>query len=1013
MAGIDPTLYGGTALSNEFNLPSPAPTLPDVVATPPAPVPVSDLFQGTIEAREGEAIRAEASRERAGVLASIGAGFTLTDTANIISFLDAPSFEPTPGWNNGPQFEQLPMQLSTEEFEYLGKSKSQDEWDWRVRRVQTKREAARAAADNPVASFIPLLLDPVYLGADLLTAGAGTALRVGRLATAAAAAGATAGIISTAAQATPMSTGDAVSGILLNAAAAGMLYRGGKLQRADPDFPAEALQEAAQGLQGASVRGEVPTGAPRGATVLPEAAEGIVDAQIKTRAQQVGEKLEWNMAKTMRNYGAVGTRVSELLFDQQRSGVRHSVESHRRAIASDLIRDQRLYEDKLRDTLASQGAGLWQRIVNPKQSAQRMQEVQRQVQQEMFRREQLERQGLPIGFEGVPPHIKEMADHLDNLSVKALRELKAAGVDGAEDIVSRAGWHHRQWDVTRIEDMEAKFVRAGRTVEQAGNDVKRLVSVAIRRGNSIDDPDLAFRIASAVVDRAKRKGYGEDAPFRVHQGNDTLAEMRDALKAEGLSGPRLERALQILEGRSAEVGKPGFLKHRMDLDYRASAVVNGETVSVMDLIDSNLVSITDRYIDGVASAAAWGRLGYKNPNDLAKLRGELARDIKDSSTRMEALQLFDNAVAQLSGRPAGQAMNEKLRALSMYNRTIALAGSGLWQVTEYATILQRYGLVATTKYMMKTMPGFRRLWDEAASDPRTSSRLQDVLTRQSEQDVRLRPYLTRFADNFEMKPSSSMLLRLQQTEQLVPYVNAMKFVHGHQAKMAANLIVDRVVQAARGDQKALESLKKYGLEPHSMDRLARELSQHGTDTAKWSDETWGEVRPAFSKMMDEAVLHARLGDMPAWAVFDNVGKFLFTYRSFMLAAHNKVLAGSLQREGAAGLGLLLMYQFPLSMLAVQAESGIRGKLLTPEEAANRAVTVMGGLGAFSEAWGIVSGDRKQFGAPGLIPIDRLYGLAGDIAQGDVAGAASGALFMTPLLGILQPIRALEALAIED
>jgi hypothetical protein len=314
------------------------------------------------------------------------------------------------------------------------------------------------------------------------------------------------------------------------------------------------------------------------------------------------------------------------------------------------------------------------------------------------------------------------------------------------------------------------------------------------------------------------------------------------------------------------------------------------------------------------------------------------------------------------------------------------------------------------------MPGFRSLWDDAAKDKLTSTRLVDILSRQSSQDIRIRPFLSRFEDNYELPVGSAAQLSLQQAEQLVPYINAMKYVHTHQANLSANLVVDRLTQAAKGNDKAREALSKYGISQQAMEKLSREVELHGTDTAKWSDSLWRDVRPAFAKMMDEAVLHARLGDMPAFAKFDQVGKFIFTYRSFMLTAHNKILSGTIGREGASGLSMLLAYQLPLSAMAVKAQAGMQGKELKDEDVFDAAMGQAGGLGMFAEFWGVVSGQRSQFGAPGLIPIDRLYSVAGDTATGiqtgDFSDAGYGLMKSLPLLPLIQPIRNLQNLTEE-
>jgi hypothetical protein len=137
--------------------------------------------------------------------------------------------------------------------------------------------------------------------------------------------------------------------------------------------------------------------------------------------------------------------------------------------------------------------------------------------------------------------------------------------------------------------------------------------------------------------------------------------------------------------------------------------------------------------------------------------------------------------------------------------------------------------------------------------------------------------------------------------------------------------------------------------------------------------------------------------MPAFAVFDPVGKFVFTYRTFVLAAHNKVLAGGMARNGAAATGLVLLYQFPLAMAAVQAQAYVRGEgTLDEDKLVKTAVGQMGGLGLFSEPFKWASGQSNSIGAPALIPADRAVKAFQAGVQGDGEKLGSTLATMIPV-----------------
>lgn len=719
----------------------------------------------------------------------------------------------------------------------------------------------------------------------------------------------------------------------------------------------------------------------------------------ESRSRGLGRTLQWNMHKTMSNFGPVGKKVADLIYDNNSDLSITSMEAHRESILSSLRTHQVTYEDALRQAMADDGFGL-DKMVNPMQSRQayaRQLEIERQVQQELFRREHYASRGQAIPTEGVNQRISKMADSLDALHKQALQEMKGAGVAGAENILERPGYLNRKWSSSQIDRAIDKFEASGLTREQALGKVHDLVALALRRANSMD-VKLSRQIGQAIVDRALRKGYFEDSVFNAPGSPGQLAELRDILKQAGVAGDDMERALNVLRVATDDAGKAGFMKHRMDLDYRATTRVGNEEVSVMDLIDSRVTTIVDQYIQRVSTNSAMARKGLKKQSDVLALREELLKSVGEEQ-RKQAAELFDNTMAHLRGDPAGAKVDEKFRLIQAYGRSIALAWSGLWQLTEFATAMGEYGLRKTLKYAAQEIPGFKQIM--ADPDKATQRSLNNVLAEHSVASMRLRPYIARFEDGYEMDTTSALQLSAQTLGQMVPYANAMRYVHHSQAKIVGNLVLDRLEMAAKGNKQAREALAKYGLEYPVMDKLAKEIDAHGFNVDSWADDVWADVRPGLAKMMDSVVLKGRLGDVPAFAAFDQLGKFIFTYRTFVLTAHNKVLAGNLARNGAGAVGLVLLYQFPLAMAAVQAQNVIRGEgLLKPDDLVKKAVGQMGGIGLFSEPLKWATGESNSVGSPAMIPIDRAVKLFQAGAQLDGQKAASTALTMIPTVSAI-------------
>lgn len=1023
---IDPRLYAGQANQSEVQPPfGVAQQQGAVLDALDKPVPVESLLKGTSLDQQAAAIRQAGDRERAGRVASIGAGLVDSIGGRLVERLSKPAFEPEQDFRLKEFVDNVPMHLSDDERDYLEGTRSSQEAVYKIKRIEETRTVHQAMGDHPVFAMIGYMAgDPTLLLGTAITGGVGAIMgagKAGRVVSGVTQGGAAGAL--TAAGDAPYSEHELISNMLLNAGVGAWAYRPGKGRvPVDPDFPQAELHAIANETATPPVKPKVRRNAageweevprelqPHAVNTDPAAVVQAVDRELGRQSGSIGETLQWNIRKSMASFGEIGRKVADLLFDNNSNLGLTSMESHRWSIRQELTSLQRKYEDSLRTAMAEDGFGLINSIRSPKRAAAAQAKIEAELQMELFRREQMQRLGRPVADSTVSPRITAMADQLDALHAKALTELKAAGVVGSEALLQKAGWHTRKWSAGKIDSAIEKFRGLGLSDDAAKAKVQEVVALAVRRGSAGMSQEVARDVGNAIVNRALRKGYFEDALF--NGGADTLAAMRAVLKEEGLSGQRLERVLDTLRANTDEAGKVGFMKHRMDLDYKASTFVNGERVSVTDLLDNRLTHTVDQYLDGVSTQAALARKGLRTPSDIAALRAELLHSIPDEAARARARDLFDNSMNHFHGRPAGGAMNQAMRNMKSYGRMISLANSGLWQTTEYASMMARFGILKVTKFAMKEMPGIKTLFKEMEANPKVGRQLRDVLTEHSENNLRIRPFTNRFEDGFEYGAGDTASLLAHQGAQLVPYANVMKFIHSHQAKLASNLIVDRLSMAANGNAKAIAALEKYGLGSQVMDKLKVQLRTHGHSIDKWDDGVWAAVRPAFGKMMDEAVLHARLGDVPAFAAFDPVGKFLFTYRGFMLSAHNKILAGGLARDGAGPTALMLAYQFPLAAMAVQAQSLMQGKgVMSDKDMAAKALGVMGGLGAGSEVAGVISGQKRGWGSPGLIPVDRAIDIVGSTARGNFSHVGGTLAQMIPIAA-LTPARNLGQL-LED
>lgn len=737
-----------------------------------------------------------------------------------------------------------------------------------------------------------------------------------------------------------------------------------------------------------------------------KATDEVLQEEVKEAAglaPAFAGKVEWSLSKTMKGYDP---EVAKILLDDPLRQNYDSADSFVRSIRSSFTTYQRVFEDTVREISAARGAGIATRVFNPGKAMKIQKQIDIELRAELdyraryFKNNEADAPPRP----GTDPAISKLADAHQKSYDVAREEMIRSGVEGADLIPDSRGYYQRKWDASTLakwrNDLQAKF-----GIDEAGS--RTIIVDGFRRSLKKVNPDwsdeLAGDVASALVDRTIRKGDFTDTAFRGHMGNEALAEVRDSLK-DAIPEARLQRVMDILTGKVDEANRPAYLKSKLDLDLdHTIKLPDGTEYRIGDMIESNLTNSMERYMDEVAGRAALARKGLSKQSDIANLKAKMVRTMqaagKDGTEILRAGDMFDNVINMLHGRGVGTDFQIGMRYLQAGAQMMGLGASGIWQVTEYAKIMQKYGLGRTLQYMRKSA-NFET--DIRKMSPEDLNSLNHILARNAFQDVRLRPFLEKMEDGHEFPMSNKLMHSLQQAKQLVPYLNAMKFVHHHQANLAGNLITDTLVRAAKGNGKFEAVLKQYGIDLDTplMGQIRRDLATHGSDTAKWSDGTWDYLQTGLDRMMDDAVIRSRRGELPAFAQASDLGKFLFTFRSFILGAHNKTLGGTLNRDGMLGYTALLMYQYPLSIIAVMAHSAVKGKDLSDKEVLSGAVAQSGSIGLFSEVFAVVSGDKQSFGVPGMIGADRVYNVVSQAASLDGAGTGAALLNAIPLLPIV-------------
>lgn len=953
------------------------------------------------------------------------------DTVQLFNaMVNKPQFQPDPDFHPNEALQNVQFPMGEDQRKFLFESKSLDEFNWRTTQLQEMQKRTELARTAPVMNAVVQFADPLYLAADLLSMGAATAVKAGRVGTALMGAATTAATVNYVGQeARPVSDNEIIMAAALHGTATTVLYRApAPAARSLADMsPEEFAAEMARrnGLDPNNPPQVDPTqfGSPlaMSAGIRPTAVVDEVPDSIKATAQRGldlarrGEQtnpkrpfLEWSLFKSFSQHSDESSALAgRLLDDPLNPNMTSAASIHRETSARfSVLLNQ--YEDTLRNALSTDGWTNVRRFIDPVGYRRAQQDFESAV------RLELDRRMIDPNFRGANERVAAATDRLGEYSRAVGKELEAKGMVEPGFVEKNPYYYPRRMNVTKVEQAEQLLGKKA---------FMKQMTTAVQRGIGTDRP-TANVIAHAMVERARRKGYGIDNSGHIinKEGRDELLEIIE--NSKGIDEAAKARASALLRESAQDAGRAPMLKSRINIDMMHQL---GPNLQVRDLFDDSITSMMDSYNRRITGRLALHEVGLGTDAERAVAREQLAKSIPDGKARRDALAQYDNIVNYYLGAPVGEEMPQFMRQLSALTQATGLAASGLWQLVEYGTMMQRFGAINTFRAMLRTVPESRALLKQMRASTVEGRQLaldtEEALTAAVAGDIRMRPILEHYDDMFSAD-KSPWVMRMEHLRDATMFINMQKYIHFHQTRTNAALVMQSLRKAAEGDAAAIKAMKTYGANDALLADIRKQVAKHGTKPDAWDEGVFNRTRNVMMSAMDDAIVRARIGELPAFAEFSTLGKFLFTFRRFVAATHNKTLMGTYNRDGARGMATLMAYQYPLAMMATAANNVISGKGFDDKRPigalAAQALNYLGAIGLASEFTGVLTGQQRSFGAPGLLFLDRAYGVAGaassaaksvvtgDFEQAghDARKAAGNTLLALPLISIVPGVRAL-------
>lgn len=605
-----------------------------------------------------------------------------------------------------------------------------------------------------------------------------------------------------------------------------------------------------------------------------------------------------------------------------------------------------------------------------------------------------ENHGRHLRGEPILPHpdakvegiVKAFAD--SKWAEDSLQRIKAAGVDGADNIEASPYYVPRQ----HSGDKMSKFLRDNADVTR--DDVIGMYSSQFQKmfaGAGIEAA-TARKLGGQMVRNMEQRAAHVQG-YRQSIAGMSYDDIQEALVNAGVDDSAIKQFMGEVQVSGSKQNVVRNLRHRAEFDMTADyKTANGQLINPQMFVNTDTLGLMEGYSRRMSGRIGLARAGYSDVKSLVSAVDEAAGEAADSAT---ALRTLDDTVNQLLGYPTGENVPDILRSLTVLGGSVNLVNSGIYQLADAGLMLQQFGVIKTMKAIGRT--GWGRDAMQIIKDPEYGSRLQDVLEARNVLSGKYRSILTHLEDNHDIGSLGVAHQYIQKMGQGTRFANGMEFVRRGQSRLVAGLVADTVEDAIKGNAAAVTAMERFGLNADVLTRLRGAPS----DMRAWPDDLRLDMETIGHNMADSIVLENRLGEIPGYMQFSQVGKVILPYMTFVAGAWNKILRRSAVLDGATGVAIGMAYQMPLTVLSSAASMAIAGKDITPTALATRVATqvpMMSWLGfAVSMA---TQGPTTNIAALSLV--DKMYTATAGLAKGDTNPASL--IKAVPFLGIVPGVR---------
>lgn len=444
-----------------------------------------------------------------------------------------------------------------------------------------------------------------------------------------------------------------------------------------------------------------------------------------------------------------------------------------------------------------------------------------------------------------------------------------------------------------------------------------LHSVLAEQFRTIEGFDEAFsnRLASKYIDIVRKRGTaGYSAPVGVHseEAADIVAE---SARAMGMS----QDEANALAKRVMKAA-PSHTRHRLQLDLTREYEADGGRFSLLDLFETDQLSLLRAQSSRVSGEAALVRHGIIGSTGLKLLRDAMSFGAADGKAENAALEAFDQVAAEFLGQPFGTQQSKWLDRAMQFNSLASLGGMGFNQLAETingaATLGVRHALASVGSFARLRSEIIALSHGQRVNNPIIGS-LETYGAEFGTDHYKMRfPFdmPDRATETYGVETLTAADRLLRSGLHLQGKLSMWRAITAAQERGMAEQIVHKALRYARDglDSKALADM---GIDSDLAAAIRRELPR----TARWEgdrlvefDITKMENREAADAFVQAVHRGTRqiiqgtfIGETGKWA-HSSLLKLMLQFKTFSLIAIDKQWNRQVGNHGtAAALGLLL------------------------------------------------------------------------------------------------------------